>query len=264
MKNNLLILAIGVFALTACKKPNNDPAPVKVPVTDSVSFNVNKVSGDTIKTYGSTSYGTFSVSFAAFQNKHAITGQNITINLKSLDQPATFKYNNVQVENKNITEGSPFNFDYYPINFKGKQRIVISATAGGKTFTDTTWFYIKTYQPVPYSVNYSSKSFPNQTTTSNANFYFSVNSSDLTNTMKYYFTLGYLVTNASSSGTTLIKDASTNSTLLIGQQYNLSISTYKYLSISLTNVGAGTYKLPIHVYDQNGDFKDDTITYVVQ
>ena len=266
MKKYLLITAIAFISVfTACHKTTTStPAPAAA-VTDSVTFAVTKVTGDTISTYTATKYGTFSFNIKAFQAKNGLTGQHLTVVYKAIDQTGTFQYAGKTVTSDTITTGLGYDVNYFPVAVKGNQRISVSITdAAGKSYADTINFYVKTYQPVPFTVTFNTKSFPSEAAISNFTFYFYVASSDPTNTMKYYYEYNTLIVPANYTGTTLIQDTNQNTYISPDTQYNLSISTYEYIKISLASVTAGTYKLPMKIYDANGDFKLDTITYVVQ
>jgi len=266
MKKTLLYSAIALLTvISACHKTNNStPTPV-IPVTDSVTFAVNKVTGDTISTYTATKYGTFSFNIQAFQAKNGLTDQHLTVVYKAIDQPsATFQYAGKTVTGDTITTGLGYDVNYFPVPVKGNQRVSVSITdAAGRTFSDTITFYVKTYRPVPFTVSFNSLTWPNQTATSNFTLTITINS--LSNTVGYWYEFtNYLTGPANITGTTNINDVNHSTFVAIKNPLSITNGYIEQVSFSLTGMSVGTYKLPLKVYDGNGDYKSDTLSFVVK
>jgi hypothetical protein len=270
MKKILLYSAIVMlFAITACHKKSSTPTPVVA--VDSVSYNVQRISGDTISTYTSTKIGTFSLNIQVYdQNKNVIQNPDqIKVSFTCLDHFDTIKYNGTALTSATIYPGASnsaaiYEYTVVPTVVMGNQRIVISVTgANGKVFTDTVTFYVKTYQNIPYSVSFNSLSWPSQATTSNFTFSMTLNTNS--NTMGYWYEITNFIANpASYTGTTLLTDLYHNSPVYYNSPLTLVNGSIDQVKVSLTGMSAGTYKVPIKIYDGNGVTKLDTLSFVVQ
>lgn len=261
MKKLFLFSLALSFVMYSCKKKEEAPGPAPAPkVVNKVTIDLVQT-GDTISTYTTVKYGLFTINLAAFeQNNTSITGKVLDVQLLALDASGTFKKDNTPFTSGSLKTDTTYSFSFYPTLTKGRQRYAVKiTTAEGKVFADTSSFYVKTYEPISFNLTTSPKVFNAQTATSSFQFNLAISSSDLSNSIKYY--LAASITPTPTSGTVSFKDI-TNNPIYSGQLIRTGSGNYA-VNVNLTNHSTGTYKIPLRVSDQNGDFKLDTITYVV-
>lgn len=267
---NKIIFAFLIVLLFGCKPKNNDPVPQQnqPPYTylDSVSIAINKPA-DTIYTYSNNKKGAFIITITGFDNfKKPVSNQTLnkrlTVELKAIDKQGTFLYNGNAFTMDTMQTNTPLNFEYAPVNSKGKQRIEVTVNTPYKTFKDTLFFEIKTYQPIPYTVGFNSLNFT-QSPTSTFNLNMTINTTS--NSMQYSYVLpSGLISPINSPGAVGINDLNHNTFVSINNPLTFTTGTVEQLQFNLTNATIGSYRLPIKIFDGNGDFKIDTLRFTVQ
>lgn len=164
--------------------------------------------------------------------------------------------NGAYIDNMEIPQGTSA-VKYTPTNAGTNQFIFQVTNEVNEMHSDTAYFKIAAYTPVPYSITTTPKDFRNDGKPrpgQQKDFDLKVISSDLTGSMIY--TLDYK-TNGSAS-----IYLNSTSPFMAPAEINPSDNNLK-LNIPATHA-EGTFWLALNVTDANGDKKTDTLKYTVQ